>query len=197
LKHWDYIIGAARPFYAKKVLITGTESCGKTTLTKKLAKTYYSSWSEELGRYYSRDYLGGDDSAFTLEDFDRIGYLQYEQDMKALSSANRVCFFDTDAVVTEFYCEIFMGGKKSPRTEAFVDPSRYDLIIFMEPTVKWVDDGTRFLGEQAERERLAKVLWDKYESYGFDMSKFVRVSSSDYFERFNNCIDAVEKLLRS
>ncbi|MDP4944249.1 MAG: adenylyltransferase/cytidyltransferase family protein, partial [Alishewanella sp.] len=38
--HWDYIAGAARPFFARKVLITGPESCGKTTLTRKLAKVY-------------------------------------------------------------------------------------------------------------------------------------------------------------
>jgi HTH-type transcriptional repressor of NAD biosynthesis genes len=43
LKHWDYIIGSARPFFAKRVLVTGTESCGKTTITKKLAKIYYTS----------------------------------------------------------------------------------------------------------------------------------------------------------
>lgn len=52
-KHWDYILGAARPFFAKKVLITGTESCGKTTMTKYLAKMFHTSWSEEVGRYYS------------------------------------------------------------------------------------------------------------------------------------------------
>ena len=27
-KHWEYIVGAARPFFAKRILITGTESCG-------------------------------------------------------------------------------------------------------------------------------------------------------------------------
>ena len=59
-KYWDYILGSARPFFCKSVLITGTESCGKTTLTKKLAKIYNTSWSEEVGRFYSRDYLGGD-----------------------------------------------------------------------------------------------------------------------------------------
>jgi len=60
LGNWHYILGAARPFFAKKVLIAGTESCGKTTLTKCLAKLYNTSWSEEVGPGLSgqrRDHL--------------------------------------------------------------------------------------------------------------------------------------------
>ena len=45
LGNWHYILGAARPFFSKKVLIAGTESCGKTTLTKCLANLYNTSWS--------------------------------------------------------------------------------------------------------------------------------------------------------
>lgn len=66
-KYWDYILGNARPFFAKKVLITGTESCGKTTITKYLAKIFHTSWSEEIGRYYSTKYLGGNESVSKLK----------------------------------------------------------------------------------------------------------------------------------
>jgi HTH-type transcriptional repressor of NAD biosynthesis genes len=47
VKHWDYILGSARNFFAKKILITGTESCGKTTMAKYLGKIYHTSWTEE------------------------------------------------------------------------------------------------------------------------------------------------------
>ena len=132
LECWDYIIGAARPFFAKKVLIAGTESCGKTTLTKKLAKIYHTSWSEEIGRYYSEKYLGGDEDSFSLNDFKRIAALQYESDMDALHNANRVCFFDTDATITQYYCEMYLKDK-NPAIEEYIDPSRYDLILFLTP----------------------------------------------------------------
>ena len=95
LGNWDYILGAARPFFAKKVLIAGTESCGKTTLTKCLAKLYNTSWSEEVGRYYARDFLGNDETIYTDVDFSRIAHIQYEQDYQALRTANKDCFFDT------------------------------------------------------------------------------------------------------
>ena len=111
LNNWHYILGPARPFFAKKVLIAGTESCGKTTLTKCLAKLYNTSWSEEVGRYYAEKYLGGDETIYTDGDFGRMAHLQAEQDYQALRNANKVCFFDTDAVVTDYYSELYMGHR--------------------------------------------------------------------------------------
>ena len=192
-KHWEYIVGSARPFFAKKILITGTESCGKTTLTKKLAKIYYTSWSEELGRYYSHDYLGGDESAFTDDDFKRIAHLQYEQDLTALKSANKVCFFDTDAIVTSYYANIYLGHKISS-INSFVDPKKYDLILFMSPDVKWVPDGLRFLGDQIKRNELHEVLYRMYLDAGFDPN-IIKIISGNYEERLTQSMDWVESLI--
>ena len=191
-KHWDYIIGAARPFFAKKVLITGTESCGKTTITKKLAKIYYTSWSEELGRHYANNYLGGDESVFTPDDFMRIGHLQLEQDIAALKTANRVCFFDTDAVVTEFYSKIYL--KKKVDLGSYVDPNKYDLILFMAPDVKWVQDGTRFLGEETTRWALKDELYNDYLSEGFDAKK-INIISGNYEERLSKVMELIDGLI--
>ncbi|HEX5793741.1 MAG TPA: multifunctional transcriptional regulator/nicotinamide-nucleotide adenylyltransferase/ribosylnicotinamide kinase NadR [Rheinheimera sp.] len=192
--HWDYIAGAARPFFARKVLITGPESCGKTTLTRKLAKVYCTSWSEELGRDYQQDVVGGNGDLFDLEDFNRIAHLQYEQDLKALRTANKVCFFDTDAVVTAFFSQIFLGGVAG-RIESFIDPAKYDLVIALKPTVPWIADGMRELGEQANREQNFARLMTLYRNYGFDVSKFCVVEAPDYYQRLEACISAVDQLL--
>lgn len=48
-KFWSYMPSIVRQHYVKKVCIIGTESCGKTTLTKYLAKIYQTSWVEEYG----------------------------------------------------------------------------------------------------------------------------------------------------
>lgn len=194
--HWDYIAGAARPFFARKVLITGPESCGKTTLTRKLAKVYCTSWSEELGRDYQEDVVGGNGDLFNLEDFNRITHLQYEQDWHALRSANKVCFFDTDAVVTAFFSKVFLGGIAS-RVESFIDPSKYDLIIALEPTVPWVADGMRELGTPQLRQQSFEQLLALYQQYGFPAERILRVSSADYYERLETCISAVDSLLQN
>ncbi|PKM20339.1 MAG: multifunctional transcriptional regulator/nicotinamide-nucleotide adenylyltransferase/ribosylnicotinamide kinase NadR [Gammaproteobacteria bacterium HGW-Gammaproteobacteria-15] len=192
--HWDYIAGSARPFFARKVLITGPESCGKTTLTRKLAKVYCTSWSEELGRDYQHDVVGGNGDLFDLEDFNRIAHLQYEQDLTALRSANKVCFFDTDAVVTAFFSQAFLGQVAS-RVESFIDPAKYDLVIALKPTVPWVPDGMRELGDQATRELSFDQLMALYQSYGFDVSSFCVIDAPDYYQRLEGCITAVEHSL--
>ncbi len=193
-QHWDYIAGSARPFFARKVLITGPESCGKTTLTRKLAKVYCTSWSEELGRDYQDDVVAGNGDLFNLEDFNRIAHLQYEQDLKAQRTANKVCFFDTDAVVTAFFSQVFMGEVAS-RVESFIDPDKYDLIIALKPTVPWVSDGMRELGDPAVRQLSFEQLMALYQHYGFESSKFLIIDSPDYYQRLESCIAAVDSLL--
>jgi len=193
LGNWHYILGSARPFFAKKVLIAGTESCGKTTLTKCLAKLYNTSWSEEVGRYYARDYLGNDETIFTDIDFGRIAHLQFEQDYHALRSANKVCFFDTDATYTDYFSELYMGHR-NPLVQAYIDPSRYDLLLYLLPDVRWVSDGQRLHGEQEKRMKLSKHLQDMYEAHGFG-DKLVVVSGT-YNDRLTHAIRLVDNLLR-
>jgi len=192
LNNWHYILGPARPFFAKKVLIAGTESCGKTTLTKCLAKLYNTSWSEEVGRYYARDYLAGDETIYTDEDFGRMAHLQAEQDYHALRTANKVCFFDTDAVVTDYYSELYMGHRNK-LVEAYINPNRYDVLLFLTPDVKWVSDGMRLNGDQSRRETLNSRLLQMYEEFGFK-DKIILVRGS-YNARLTTAINIVDSML--
>ena len=193
LGNWHYILGSARPFFAKKVLIAGTESCGKTTLTKCLAKLYNTSWSEEVGRYYARDYLGNDETIFTDLDFGRIALLQYEQDYQALRTANKVCFFDTDATYTDYFSELYLGHR-NPLVEAYIDHTKYDLMLYLQPDVQWVADGQRLNGEQQKRMALSERLLNMYQYHGFG-DKLV-VVGGDYTQRLSRAIELVDGLMQ-
>lgn len=193
MKHWDYILGPVRPWFCKKVLIVGTESCGKTTLTKYLSKLYNTSWSDEVGRYYAQRYLGGDETIFTDEDFTRIAHQQVEQDYHALRTANRVCFFDTDATVTSYYSELYMGHK-NPMVDMYIDPSKWDLVIYLSPDVEWVSDGQRLNGDQATRENLNDKLLQMFYDRGFGDN--LQVVSGDYNARLHAAIDLVDNLIK-
>lgn len=193
LEHWDYILGSARSFFARRVLITGTESCAKSTLTKYLGKIFHTSWSEEYGRHYSKDHLGGNEDLFQLSDFARIADTQRRQDEEALNTANRICFFDSDAVVTQFYCEMYLG-QPNPNIEAYVDPQKYDAVLLMSPTVEWVPDGLRFKADQEERERLHKKLLYMYLDRGFK-DKIIEIDDPDYSTRLQRAITISDMLL--
>lgn len=192
LGNWHYILGAARPFFAKKVLIAGTESCGKTTLTKCLAKLYNTSWSEEVGRYYARDYLGNDETIYTDEDFARIAHIQYEQDYHALRSANKVCFFDTDATYTDYFSELYMGHRNE-LVEKYIDHTRYDRLFYLMPDVRWVADGQRLNGDEERRRLLNDRLLQMYRDYGFGDK--ITIISGDYTARLHKAIQMVDELL--
>ncbi len=191
-KHWNYILGSARPHFARKILITGTESCGKTTLVKYLAKLYHTSWSEEVGRYYAHRYLGGNEEIFTDDDFHRITIQQYEQDLDVMKNANRVVFFDTDATITQYYSELYMGHQNKA-IENYINPDRYDLVILLKPDVKWVSDGQRLNGDQERREKLHEHLKSLYIKHGFE-DKLVEVGGT-YNERLQVVIDIIDKTL--
>lgn len=194
LDNWEYILGAARPFFARRVLLTGTESCAKSTLTRYLGKIFHTSWSEEYGRFYSKDHLGGNEDLFAVSDFAKVAAIQQDQDeQKALHSANRICFFDTDAVVTQFYCELYMGAP-NPFVETFVDPQKYDVVLLMGPNVEWVPDGLRFKDDQKERERLHKKLLYMYLDRGFK-DKIIEINDPEYSERLKRAITISDMLL--
>lgn len=191
MKYWNYILGSAREFFAKKILITGTESCGKSTMTKYLAKIYYTSWAPEEGRYYSERYLGGNEDIFTIQDFENIIQEQYKSDIDALSKANKVVFFDTDAVVTEYYAQQYIK-ETSENIKNFINPSRYDYVLFFYPDVKWVDDGQRFLGDQELRWKLNDKLLSMYYEYNY---KNIIIIQGDYNQRLISCVNLIDSII--
>lgn len=192
IKYWDYILGSARPFFAKKVLIAGTESCGKTTLTKYLAKMYHTSWAEEEGRYYSTRFLGGNEQVFEKRDFELIVYQQYEKDMQALRDSNKIVFYDSDALITQYYLGLYLG-QHSETIDKFIEPNRYDKVLFMTPSVKWVPDGFRWNSEDETRWELHAKLKNMYHEYGFG-DKLIEVTG-DYTERLKKCELIIDKIL--
>lgn len=192
-KHWDYILGSARPYFVKKVLITGTESCGKTTLTKMLAKTYFTSWAFEAGRYYSDKHTGKNLNVFNQGDFFNICLEQKLADEDAIRTANKITFIDTDAVVTQYYCELYLG-KQNSLIETLVDPQKYDVVLMLKPDVKWVADGERFLGGDAQRVELHKKLKNMYIERGFG-DKIIEIDGN-YNERLNKALKIADDLIK-
>jgi len=192
LKYWDYILGSARDFFARRVLITGTESCGKTTLVKYLAKIFHTSWSEEFGRHYPDKFLGGNDKLLSSEDFFRISFEQQLIDEQTLKNANKIAFFDTDAVVTQYYCKMYTG-EYNPDIEKFVDPDKYDVVLMLSPNVSWVGDGMRW--KSYARKSLHTELNEMYRDRSF--KKIIMINSDNYHKRLLQSIAFAERLLEN
>jgi len=195
-KNWEMLPGVVRPHFVKKVLITGTESCGKTTLTQMLGKNYLTSWSTEIGKDYEKEKLGGYSDNWNVIDFDKIAMLQLEQDDHAYRTANKVSFIDTDAIVTGYYLNMYLG-ERSELIEVLSkkEMDKWDLVVLLQPTVPWVQDGTRWEENKEDKKRwiLHKQLKRKYDDLGI---KYIEIGG-DYHHRFNEVIKLVENMLKA
>ncbi|GAF11088.1 nicotinamide-nucleotide adenylyltransferase, NadR family [Bacillus sp. JCM 19045] len=102
MKHWAMIPKVVQPHYAKKVVVVGTESCGKSTLVKNLATLYNTTYVEEYGRtFYEK--LGGCEGITIKSDYAEIAFEHKYHEKMELQKANKVLFIDTEAIVTQYF----------------------------------------------------------------------------------------------
>lgn len=190
LSYWGYLLGSARPHFVKRILITGTESSGKTTLIKSLGKLYNTSWCEEVGRHYPDQYTGGNEEVYNTLDFSRMAWLHKEKELSTYRTANRVAFVDTDAVVTQYYSQLYLQ-ESNEIIESIIKSNQYDLILMLCPDVAWVADGKRLNSDQARRIQLHEKLKDMYHERGFSVVEV----SGNYKERLDKAIALIDALI--
>lgn len=189
-KNWAFIPNVAKPYFVKTVMIVGTESCGKSTLTRYLATTFNTSYVEEYGRTLT-DELGGCENIMTEDDFHRIAYGQKLKEQEGKTTANKVLFIDTEAIVTQYYAKLYQG-ETYPLIDAIIQKQHYDLWLFLEPDVKWVDDGTRSFGDESIRKKNNELLKGMLKDYGVSYE----VIQGNYHERYNQAVHLVKNLMQ-
>ena len=183
-KYFDYLPNCVKPYYTKKVCIIGTESTGKTTLTRNLAMYFNTTHVEEAGRYICDD-AGGIDNMQPYHYFE-ILFKHKELEKEALKNANKVLLIDTDSLITLYYYQLGFENTNE-LNKAFEDVANgisvlnnYDLYIFLEPDVEWVQDGTRTYGDPEVRKENNKKLKKIFDENGI---KYVCVNG-DYDNRY-------------
>ena len=188
LKHWDMLPMCARVYFVKKVCIIGTESCGKSTLTKQLAKYYNTNYVHEVGRDYCDRYK----NQLTVNHFDSLAMDHWRLHEELSAKSNRVLFIDSEAIITNYYLELY-GFKQSTLVEEIVKKQDFDLYLFLEPDVKWVDDGIRNQGDYEVRQKRNDQLKAMFRQH--DIS-FISISGS-WKERFDKARIIVNDMLKA
>jgi len=187
-ENWNFLPSAVRKDFVFKVCVIGTESTGKTTLVKYLAKMFATSWVEEYGRIFCEKDLYGDESLLSKDDYATIAFRHKEFENTASRTANKILFSDTNAFITGFY-QYFYEGFIDTIVNRFINREKYDLIIYLDDDVKWVDDGLRLNGSEEARKETKDLLEDMLKYYEV---KCVRVSGS-YEERLKEAYSIVNK----
>lgn len=184
--NWGMLPLVVRTFFVKRIAIIGTESCGKTILTQKLAEHYKTTYVPEVGREYCEKYC----NQLTAEMFDEIAMEHFLLQQKKVKESNKILFVDSDAVITQYYLDMYFNGKKSSLIEEVIKLQDYDLVIYLEPDVKWIADGLRFAGEEEKRKKNNEILKKMYKNRGIS---FVTINGN-YDERFEKARELVDGL---
>jgi len=145
-KNWLYLPAIVRPYFIKKICIAGSESTGKSTLTKKLADYYATLYVPEV----ARDIVDSTESC-TVADLHHIVNAHAKAITASIPLANKLLFVDTDITITRSYAS-FLFGTTIEAEDWVYEANRFDLYLFLETDCEFVQDGTRL--DVKERERL-------------------------------------------
>lgn len=141
---WGYLVPPVRGYYAKRVVLIGAESTGKTTLASDLAAALGTSWVPEYGReYWEHKMARGEPNTWRTEEFAAIAREQCRREDAAARLCNRVLVCDTDAFATRVWHQRYMGAW-SPIVDAIAaEHRRPDLYLLTDVDTPFEQDGTR------------------------------------------------------
>ena len=204
IKYWNKIAWPFRQFFSTNILITGTASEGKSTLTRDIATYFGLPYSEEYGRTYM-EYYAKSDTDLTITDFQEFLIEQRRDTQKKIASPGNcgIVISDTDNLVTLMYAKAYVEDNNIDLTEEDYNTLeqlawnikrgiQWDKIFLLPPKNNFVDDGCRYM-EQASMEeriknynRLVELLkefgwWDK-----------VEIIDGNFFENFKSVKNYIE-----
>ena len=207
IKYWDKITFPFRRVFSTNILICGTASEGKTTLTKDLGKYFNAPYSHEYARdYMDQSYI----SEWELDGADYLAFLdgQYQMNKRLINSpSNQGIFFaDSDSMTTRMYAEYYHKDPELDLTEeefkdiavaadAITKKCRWDKIYLLCPHGTFVDDHTRYMefSGMNERMELFNILCNNIKASG-NWDK-VTILDGGYYNNFKKIVDDIKELL--
>ena len=163
-----------------RVVLTGSESVGKTTLAQQLGEHFGVPVSTEFVRAYAPE--RGNPLGF--RDHPPIARGQMASEDAAIARAKDLVILDTDLVSTVVYCEHYFG--RCPewiREEA--GKRKAELYLLLKPDIPWVADGIRDRPE--DREGMHALFSASLKRVG---ARFVEISG-DEAQRFRAAVQAI------
>ncbi|MCG8474104.1 MAG: ATP-binding protein [Cytophagales bacterium] len=132
---------------AIKVLFTGPESTGKSTISRMMAEYYRTVWVKE----YAREYVELLDRPYREDDLLKIAREQKRLEDEGIRSASRVLFCDTGLEVIKVWGD-YKYGRTDPWILDKLRGSTYDLVFLNGIDMPWEYDPQREYPEPSQRE---------------------------------------------
>lgn len=181
--YWDFIVPAARPWFVKKICISGSESTGKSTLTERLGRWFQTAIVPEMAREVIET-----TEEVVFDDLLKIATLHASTINQRAKQANKLLICDTDLHITKSYAR-YLFDRDLVVPDWIEEANRFDLHIFLDTDCLYVQDGTR-LGE-AERNTLSSFHERQLQEAGIT---YVKVGGN-WEERFERTREILERFI--
>lgn len=183
--YWNYLPDSVKPYFAIKIVLLGTESTGKTTLSEELAKHYQCGLVKEVGR----ELIANSDS-IEMEDLQIVAIEHARRIADALSSKHPLIIIDTDVHITMSYSKFILGTTLSVEDNVY-KTNKADLYLYLDNKVDYVQDGTRL--SEADRNLLDLSHREILEHHGI---RFVEIGG-DWEERMQRAVGLIDQTLEA
>ena len=184
----DWMSPLVRAHFVPRVVVTGAESSGSTTLAQALAAHFQTVWVPEYGREYCEKNWSGLDYQWRTEEFVHIAAEQQRRENQAAQLANRVLICDTNAWTTRLWHYRYLG-EFSTDVEAIASQRKADFSILTDIDIPFVQDGIR--DGEAIRARMHAHFVEELDTSG---APWLLVSG-DLLARLKRAIEAIENWL--
>ena len=164
-----------------KVLITGPESTGKSSLCKQLSAHFKSDWVQE----YAREYLESSAGHYKEEDLINILNGQLEEEENKAGENYPFLFCDTGPEVILIWSE-YKFNKVAPFIQNTFETHKYDLVLLLDVDLPWEPDPLREIPSLDERTKVLASFKKYLNSY--------QLISGKGSVRLEKAIAAVSKL---
>ena len=172
-----------RTIPVRRIVITGSESTGKTTLAAMLAERYGTVAVPE----FSREYADQRGVPLDRDDVEAIAVGQIAtEDRWTLRSRHGMIFLDTDLFSTAVYGRHYYGTLR-PWIEQVALERRGDLYLLMDIDVAWVSDPIRDRGTQ--REEMHALFRGILDRHGL---RYITIGGG-WAERLERAVQGVEE----
>jgi NadR type nicotinamide-nucleotide adenylyltransferase len=172
-------------FKGLRIVLFGPESTGKTTLSRKLATHYNTTFTAEFARDYLQKKYDQSGEVCSFDDLVPITIGQRELENKAVHTATDYLFCDTDPLETYTYSHIYFDKAPQELIEV-VTNSYYDLYLLMDVDLPWILDDLR------DRPHDRKAIFETFKKNLIDHNREFVVISGLGEDRLHNAIRAIE-----
>ena len=163
----------------RKVVLTGSESSGKTELARRIGAYF----SAPVSREFVREYVATHPE-LGFNDHGPIAKGQMAAEDEAIALASELVILDTDLVSTVVYCEHYFG-RCPPWIEDEARKRAGDLYLVLRPDIPWIPDGVRDRGDR--RQEMHDLFRAKFQQLGLPF----REIGGEREARFADAVQAI------